>query len=88
MVKAERGLWDNLLGVSLTYLFDVQLGLSTPRNAHTWYTMRDQLEKSDKEMLEEENVSKRLEERRIEREKREREYELMEERKKRKKQKQ
>ena len=59
--------------------------MSTPRNAHTWYSMRDQLDKKDKEMLEAENVVKRLEERRIAKERREREYALMEERKRKKK---
>ena len=59
--------------------------MSTPRNAHTWYSMRDQLDKKDKEMLEAENVVKRLEERRISKERREREYALMEERKRKKK---
>ena len=47
--------------------------------------MRDQLDKKDKEMLEAENVVKRLEERRIAKERREREYALMEERKRKKK---
>ena len=55
-------------------------GLRTPRNAHPWYSMQEQLKKKDEEMLEAENVEKRLAERKREKELREREDRLMEER--------
>ena len=70
LVKKERGMWPSLLGY----------GLRTPRNAHPWYSMQEQLKKKDEEMLEAENVEKRLAERKREKELREREDRLMEER--------
>ncbi|KAK8808842.1 hypothetical protein WA538_002251 [Blastocystis sp. DL] len=66
--KKERGKWSSLLG----------LGLRPPRNAHPWYSMQDQLKKKDDAMLEEESVAKRLEERRIEKERRKQEDARME----------
>lgn len=47
MKKKERGHWDNIISVVLMIYSDQQKDEKTPRNMHTWWSMKEQLEKED-----------------------------------------
>ena len=74
--KKERGHWDNILAVRLCVgCANVKKGETIPRNMHTWWSMKDQLEKEDEntrksedKKREEEDKKKREEERKKEEE--------------------
>ena len=53
MKKYEVGIWDNIIVVGIEYQHNVQKMKNMPKNISTWWTMKEKLEKADKEAEEE-----------------------------------
>ena len=47
MKKKERGHWENIISVLFGTVSNGQKNEKTPRNKHTWWSMKEQLEKED-----------------------------------------
>ena len=73
MKKKERGHWENIISVGLWSRVDGQKDEKVPRNMHTWWAMKDQLEKED------ETTRKQEEQKRQEEDKKKKEEEKLKE---------
>ena len=73
MKKKERGHWENIISVGRWSRVDGQKDEKVPRNMHTWWAMKDQLEKED------ETTRKQEEQKRQEEDKKKKEEEKLKE---------
>ena len=58
MKKYEVGIWDNIIVVGIEWQHNLQKMKNMPKNISTWWTMKEKLEKADKEAEEERENSR------------------------------